>query len=617
MKTMKPSERTPRTGAHALAQCEGRTVSPSLALFWTITGLVLLMALLGRAANAQVPALIDLQLDEVMGTLYAGDAGERTGVTMSAADLDGSGRDELILGVPFTRRGDGRVDIYFDPFISGATDFVSASNLTDATAPVRVQIVGESEDDWFGFAVATGDVNGDGRVDLAVSAVNDDQLKRDFAGSVYLYLGGNPALAGGGPWSVDDADMVFRGAGPLDGLGAEMAMGDFDGDGLDDLVMAAPFGDSEFKKKLIRRVYIMHGDTLATYFPLPTTPVEVDLLTDSDVIVTGVEYKELVNANSEGLLVVDYIDGDGIDDLVIGAPFGKDHSGYVYVLRGEDRAPGTYDIRDEAAIILRGEKSGEFGSSLASGDFDGNGLIDLAVCARYHKGENRSSGTATLLLSDVIVSPTATPLVFDLGEGRHSPFFEEFLISGDRSNDQFGSSAVAGDFNLDGIDDLAVGSPYGTREHNTSRVGRTYVFAGRSRAEWGAFFDTHERDEYLLVTGGRKKDDFGIAMTVGRFDDPLRPTLVVGATQADGYRNKLSKSGDIYLFGEAAYLPLNDHANLAAPPNKAAGPSVHYLWLWAQHWGEVSGKAPNRFDLNGDGRVDATDLRILHPRKRP
>ncbi len=575
----------------------------------------------GVAHAADDPGIvIDLRFDQPLGTIYSGqNSGERTGITYEAADLDASGRDELLIGVPLTKDQRGRLDIYFDPFISGATDAVAATDLSAATSPKRITINGLVKEDWFGYAVTSGDMNGDGRVDIAASAVNAELPKRPLAGSVYLFFGGNPALTDDShDWQASDADVIFVGASKLDGIGAEMTVGDFDQDGLDDLVMTAPFGDTEFDKRYTNRVYIYHGDTLAARIAGAATPVIVDMFDEADVILTNVIYKENAGVNSSGLLVADYLGGDGVDDLIIGSARGGNHKGIVYIVPGGDRPAGEYNIDTEAHMILRGESSGAFGSALAVGDFDNNGFIDLAIGARQARGEEKRGGTVSILFATGTVAPAPTPYEFILNEERTSPYFEEYVISAARSSEYFGVSLASADFNQDGVTDLAVGATSGRRADDEGRdSGRVYVFSGRSRAAWGDLYETEERGDHVFITGRRKEDELGIALTTGNFDDPVRPCLVAGAWQADGVDNKSSKSGETYIFGEAMGARLAAHAVFPPSPlAEKAGPIVHDLWSWAQTWGKLTKNVPPGFDIDRSGQVDEGDLRLLKMRRK-
>lgn len=586
-----------------------RYAVPGLCL--VILGLATPFGLAQGEADTE-PTTIDLRFVDALGALYPGEEGERIGTSVRAEDLDGSGRDELILGVPFTKKGIGRVDIYYDPFISGVTDSVSAMHPDEATAPVRAQIHGTQDDEWFGFATCTGDLNDDGRPDLVVSSINFDYPSRPMAGNVYVFYGGNPALATTVA-TTRAADVVFVGAAKLDGIGTELATGDFDGDGRDDLVIAAPFGDTEFDKTYIERLYLYHGRTLAERVGDATSRVIIDLRTDADVVLRDVDYRELAGVNSGGLLVADYVGGDGIDDLVVGASRADGRDGWIYVFRGRPRSSGIYDAEEEADLIIRGRNSREYGSALAAGDFDNNGFLDLAIGARRGKGENDRSGTVTLLFANRIIDPTQTPVIFDLSEGEISPFFDEYLISGSRRNEYLGVSLASGDFNQDGVADLAAGANLGrTATNSDKRPGRVYVFAGRDRNAWGEEYDTRDDGQHLLIGGDRKEDEFGIAMTVGNFDDPVRPSLWVSVWLGDGLDAQVKKSGDLFMFGPEIGLNIDDHAFFPVPTAaRGFGSTAHLLWYWAQSWGSPASRPPVGYDLDKSGQIDAGDLRVL------
>ena len=221
----------------------------------------------------------------------------------SAGDLNGDGINDLIFGAPrFPLNGadTGRAYVFFGP-IAGSMI------ATDADAI----IFGEAINDGFGRSVASArDVNGDGADDVVVGA---DQLFNQGAGKAYVFYGplsGNIQAA--------DAGAILLGEAAQDGFGISVSgAGDFNEDGFDDVIVGA--WDNGGGGGRSGRAYTFFG-------PLAGTIAAAD----ADFIVTGAPSDEL------GMSVAaDDLNGDGVGDLIIGAPqFADGDPGYTAIFFG-------------------------------------------------------------------------------------------------------------------------------------------------------------------------------------------------------------------------------------------------------------------------------------------
>ncbi len=106
---------------------------------------------------------------------------------------------------------------------SGDTSASDADYTFSSTQPVA----------WVGYSGVIGDVDGDGRGDLAIGAPAIDTGR---PGAVLLFSGASP-----GSYTDLDADRVLDGSPWPDAFGMELELGDLDGDGRDDLVVGAPY----------------------------------------------------------------------------------------------------------------------------------------------------------------------------------------------------------------------------------------------------------------------------------------------------------------------------------------------------------------------------------------
>jgi hypothetical protein len=158
-------------------------------------------------------------------------------------------------------------------------------------------------------------------------------------------------------------------------------------------------------------------------------------------------------------LTVADVSGDGIHDLVVGAPLSSRSgagSGAAFVFAGGDTlASGDAGA---ARAVLSAEGPGDsFGSALASGDVDGDGLADLLVGAPFYTG----SGRAYLFLDGPLSE-------------RSAALADVVLDAEASSQGEFGSTVALIDVDGDGLEDMVVTAP-GINSTGVD-LGRVYVF---------------------------------------------------------------------------------------------------------------------------------------------
>lgn len=370
------------------------------------------------------------------------------------------------------------------------------------------------------------DVNADGYADVLIGSFND------YDGAVDLYLGSNVGLA-------TTPAVTLRGADPPNRFADGMAFaGDVNGDGYADVVVGDPTADN--------------GGAAYLYFGSPTglLPIpEWSASSDDDPANFGSSVASAGDVN-----------GDGFDDLIVGATtYGDGGAAFVY-LGGPDvpsTAPDWFAESDVAGT--------SFGVAVAGvGDVDLDGYDDIVVGADYY---GPGSEGAVFLYRGAEKGPSATYDWMRLGSGETA---------------RMGASvAGAGDVNGDGHADAIFG------EFSYSAVGAAGVSVGRAVLHLGS--DTGLGDsEAWSVDGTQKYANLGTAVaSAGDVDGDGLGDVLIGAP---GY------SGAVYLQEGQAYLYLGTKGGLRFDPVWTHGSSAFF----SNYGSAVAGAG----DVNGDGYDD-------------
>jgi len=327
--------------------------------------------------------------------------GQKFGAALASADFNGDGCSDLAIGAP----GEARlVVVYGHPL--GLTDGVASPWGWPGEILPGGDIGWTSPlDDELGGTLAAGDFNGDGFADLAVGIPGATVNGHDDAGEVLIYEGDGARLWSSGP-RFDQADLATL-AEPGDRFGDTLAVGDFDGDGYDDLAVGTPH--ENFGSRVdVGLAHVVFGSAGS-------------VLTGSAVMlnqnVAGItSYGEAGDRFGASLAAGDF-DGDGHDDLAIGVPdegWYVADAGIVHIVPGSDSGMNT----TASQVLIRNNDgrvgavtNDHFGAALAVADYDGDGVPDLAAgapgsAARYggdvHVYEGRLT-TGLPALADTIV----------------------------------------------------------------------------------------------------------------------------------------------------------------------------------------------------------------------
>lgn len=311
------------------------------------------------------------------GIAGSAEAEEVFGGVLTSGDFDGDGHDDLAIGVPYNISS-GLEQIGVVHILRGSSAGLTqvGNQLWHQDIP-GVDGVGESPD-FFGSALATGDFDGDGRDDLAIGVPGEDLGDVADAGGVNVLYGSNSGLSGSGDQFWDqNTDGIEGVAETDDGFGSALTVGDFDGDGRDDLAVGVP-GEAVGSKTYAGAVNTIYGSSGG----LSASGDEYWYQDQSGVEGVSDEFDGFGSALAAG----DF-DEDGRDDLAIASP-GEDlentvHGGLVNVLYGS--SSGLSSSGDQlwhqkiSGIEGVAESFDQFGHSLSAGDYDHDGATDLAI----------------------------------------------------------------------------------------------------------------------------------------------------------------------------------------------------------------------------------------------
>lgn len=449
-----------------------------------------------------------------------------------------------------------------------------------ATSTPDLTVFGADADDFLAdrFSLASADFNGDGLDDLLIGAPKADGPlnSREDAGEAYVVFGS------ASPDAVldlahTDAQLTVFGAAPGDNLGFTVAAGDVNGDGIADVLVGARFAARDGLPSVGKAVVIFGGQALAG---------NVDTALDQqDVTVTGADTGDVLGI----ALGSGDVNGDGIDDLILGASGGdgpdndRRDAGEVHVVLGSPGLPAEIDLAASPAdFTVYGPTEGErLPNRLATGDLDGDGRAELLLGSPFADPDEIRKDAGALYIVAFREGGSA-----DLAQGEGSG-----TVLGGSRKDQLGFNVAAGDFNGDGRDDILLGARDADGPNDAlNNSGEAHILLGDLPDE----IDLSRRGTDAVVLGADSGDSLGFTVASGDVNGDGLADILVAAPIADSCGNDRPEAGEAFVILGGNELPVETFV----------GAGTANLSFYGRDEGDELGFSMAAGDFNGDGLDD-------------
>ena len=316
---------------------------------------------------------VQIRLDAdgvIVGDFMPFGASYTGGVSVAVGGLNRNGFKDLVVS---TTANSPQVKVY-----SGAVIRSGTFNPDNPDAALMVGFLAFDPQFNVGCNVAVGDVLGDGYGEIVTGASAGNPDIRVFRGQDI----------GTGTFNANGSSLLtqFFAYGLQYNVGANVAVGDLNGDGFADVVTGASVGNPHVK--------VYSGRAIATHTLDPANP-------DNSLLASFFAYG--LNFNVGAFVAVGDTNGDGFPDLVTGASVGNPE---VKVYDGAAIAHGTFDNNHPDASLL-----GDFfaydlgmniGAAVAAADFESNGRLDILTGATVAPHYRVVNGNATGIIPPLV-----------------------------------------------------------------------------------------------------------------------------------------------------------------------------------------------------------------------
>ncbi|WP_244247265.1 FG-GAP-like repeat-containing protein [Leptospira montravelensis] len=332
-------------------------------------------------------------------------------------DTNGDGYPDLIVSASPNSTSQGYAYIYKTDLSTKQLETIPNTTLTD----------GALSNTYFGSKISSGDYNGDGYADAIIGA----QAYGLYPGRAYLFLSrGESGISSQNLNSGGVADTIFSGVAGSGRLGSFIVSGDANHDGYDDAIFTSPWNLS---------AYIFHSQGSSGFTSQNTTTANFSFISTA-------------GDNFGSHSVAGDVNGDGYQDLIVGAPLYSSKIGRIYVFVSNlgtlPTNPQQYLNPPLGPSDCPGANGCQFGSNFVLDYFNSDKCIDLAVGAYAF---NTNQGIVFVYHSTCdATNPYSNPPV--------ATFVGPLTTSCNATNCSFGGTIASGDTNGDGFPDLLIGA---------------------------------------------------------------------------------------------------------------------------------------------------------------
>lgn len=388
----------------------------------------------------------------------------RMGYASAMGDVNGDGYGDLAIGASDYSGLQGITYIFHGSTSGITTNAAAGANLI-------LNYTGSNE---FGYAIALGDVNGDGYDDLADGAYHVS----GYSGLAFIYY----STGSGGISST--AGTTISGPGGSN-FACGIGLGDINGDGFSDLIVG---GNAFGGGGNTGGVWIFHSSGSAG--------VTVNSYTLANTAIIG------ETASNFGIrMYTGDVNGDGYADLAVGAPQYGSYYGRSYVFNSTGTTSGiTVTSATSANTIINAVSVSAVGLAVAFGDINGDGYDDFVTGApNYSSSQGR--------------------IYINLSDGNQVPIGSVNLIVGQSANQAFGNAVMVSDINGDGLGDL-VAAAYAYPD-GVALSGRVYVFHS-----FGSGYAATVAGSANTIISGATGNEFGSNLVDANIPKDLYPKFL-------------------------------------------------------------------------------------------
>jgi len=419
------------------------------------------------------------------------------GETIAAADINHDGKTDLIVGAPR----------YTNTYTAQGAVFVYYSNGVSFGSSPDVSFYGQSDWEYFGGGLQSGDINGDSFAEVIVSALLYDGTNTD-EGKVYIFYGTSYGVETTARWTkVGGSNEAW--------FGQAIAVGDINGDATPDLLISSAYESNgeTYEGKIYEFRGIQRG--LNTVYAQRFNVSQASSQFGFSVAAAG------------------DVNGDSYDDLIVGAynyDNGQTNEGRAFLFYGTSTGLNT----TPAWTYENNQASATLGYAVDGNcDVNNDGYKDVIIGSNLFDNGQTNEGRA---------------YVFH-GSSSGLPATPNWTTESNKTSAQYGKAvACAGDVNNDNYDDVLIGAP--NFQNTLANEGKVFLYKGSATglsttAAWSFVGAQNGANAGTAVSSAKDTNNDG-------YDD-----IIIGAPN---YDNTLTNEG-------AAFVFLGTATNPAATPN--------------------------------------------------